>query len=394
MKTTIKSLSSSEAAPIFNWLLSYAFTSTPPVGEAEKFAERNRHVEGYTNFLVLYEGDTPSASAAAGPMTQNIRGGLVDMAGVFMVVSHPSQRHKGYSFKLLSELLKQMRERGNGFTCLYPFRESFYERLGYANLPGMIKAEINIHALKPLLKHTFQTKLELAEFIQQPQRYYDSVKRFQQHTHGMATFKKNYPPDPERHKAWVLTSERDGQPDGMLVYHLQGESPTQFKFNATRFYSLSSETRYHFLEWIARHIDQANEVNINLPAFEQPAGWYSDLKVKISTHGLAPMGRVLDIEKLNGLNAGEGSFSVRIIDPTCAWNEGSWRFEGQSGKLSVSRTKQAEDHLAIQGLSALVYGCIPPSRFKFRGWGAFSADVEHSMQSLFPPAIPYLHEYF
>ena len=393
-ETTIKTLSAAEAAPIFNWLTAYAFMATPPIADEDKFAERISHTEGFTNFLALYEGDSPTACAAAGPMTQNIRGDLVDMTGVFMVASHPSHRRKGYSFRLLGALLQQMREKGHGFSCLYPFRESFYERMGYANLPGAFKAELNIHALQPLLKNTYRTKVELIEFIQQPERYYNFVQLFQKHTHGMATFKKNYPPDPTRHKAWLLLSELDGKPDGMLVYNLQGDSPTKFKFNATRFYTLSQDSRYHFLEWIARHIDQTNQVSILLPPFEQPSNWFSDLNVKLDSQGISPMGRVLDIEKMNGLNAGEGLFSAEIIDPVCPWNEGSWVFEGQNGKLNVTRSEQADYQLTIQGLSALVYGSIPPSSYRYRGWGDIPHNVETSMLSVFPPAIPHLHEFF
>ena len=394
MQTTIRSLSAEEAAPVFNWLTAYAFLSSPPIADEQPFAERLSHVEGYTNFLAFYEGDTPTSSAAAGPMTQNIRGAIVDMVGIFMVATPPPHRRKGHSFQLLTELLRQMRERGNGFSCLYPFRESFYERLGYTILPGMIKAEINIRALQPLLKQTYQSTLELVEFIQQPDAYYDCVQRFLQRTHGAATFKKQYPPDPDRHKAWVLTSHLNGQPDGMLVYSLKGDGPTQFTLTVSRFYPFSADTRYHFLEWIARHIDQANQVTINLPSYEQPTTWFSDMQVSLGTHGFSPMGRVLDIEKMNGLNVGEGAFSVEIIDPTCPWNEGSWRFEGQSGKLYVTKTKQAEHQLTIQGLSALVYGSLAPANFRFRGWGEFPESIEKSMQNLFPLETPYLHEFF
>jgi len=395
MDSTIRSLSAEEAAPVFNWLEGYAFLSSPPLPDSKPLAERLSHVEGYTNFLAFYEGDTPTACAASGPMTQNIRGTIVDMAGVFMVATHPQHRRKGHSFQLLTELLSQMRERGNGFSCLYPFRESFYERLGYANLPGMIKAEINIRALQPLLKQTYQSTLELVEFIQQPDAYYDCVRLLQQRTHGTATFKKQYPPDPNRHKAWVLTSHLNGKPDGMLVYTLKSDhGPTLLKMTVSRFYPFSADTRYHFLEWFARHIDQASEVTINLPPYEQPTTWFSDMQVSLGTQGLSPMGRVLDIEKMNGINVGEGTFSVEILDPTCPWNEGSWKFEGQSGKLKVTKTKQAGHQLTIQGLSALVYGSLAPGSFRYRGWGAFPESMEKSMQNLFPQKTPYLHESF
>lgn len=394
MKTVIRSLSTAEAAPIFSWLHSYSFRPTPPVADEKEFLERFSHTEGYTKLFVLYEDENPVATAAAGPMIQNVRGQLMDMAGVHDVMTHPSYRRKGYSFKLLKHLLTTLHEIGNGFSCLYPFRESFYERQGYANLPGMIKAEIDIQALQPLMKNTYQTQLELVEFIQQPERYYEFLNLYQEQTHGMALFKKKRPPDPAYHKAWLLFSKKDGRLDGLMVYNLQGSVPTELKFNINRFYPLSMDSHYHFLNWIAYHIDQTSEISIVLPSSSQPQTWFSDLRYKLGEYWISPMGRVLDIEKLNGLNVGEGSFSAQISDPTCPWNEGSWQFEGHSGKLAVTKIKQAEQRLTIQGLSALVYGNIPPSSFKFRGWGDIPADMGKNMLNLFPPAIPYLHEFF
>lgn len=390
----IQSLDIEQAAPVFNWLNAYAFQESPPIQEPDEFYERFKHSEGYTNYLALYEDDTPVASVAAGPMLQNIRGKLFDSAGIFMVATHPQYRRKGYSFLLLQELFKQMRGRGNGFSCLYPFRESFYERLGYANFPPSIIAEININSLATLLDQTIETEIELVEFIQKPELYFDFVELYQRHTHGVATFKKDLPPDPERHRAWVLASRIDGKMDGVMLYSLQGNTPAQFKFNISRFYTLSPASRYQFLKWIARHIDQTKEVAITLPAFEQPHTWFSDLNIKLSARGIAPMGRVLDIAKLNGMPAGDGKFSAEIIDPVCPWNEGIWTFEGQGGKLQVAKAAEAECWLGIQGLSALVYGCLPPDNYTYRGWGEIPEKACQAMKAIFPPQIPHLHAYF
>ncbi|MGD2027855.1 MAG: GNAT family N-acetyltransferase [Anaerolineales bacterium] len=390
----IQSLNTEEAAPVFNWLTTYAFHETPPMREPEEFFERFKHTEGYTKYLALYEDDTPVASAGAGPMTQNIRGRLVDSTGIFMVATHPNHRRKGYSFVLLKELFKQMREEGYGVSCLYPFRESFYERLGYANFPPSLIAEINIRGLAPLLDQTIETQLELVEFVQKPELYFEFVERYQRRTHGVATFKKDLPPDPKWHKAWVLASRIHGELDGIMVYSLEGNRPTQFKFNAGRFYTFSPASRYQFLNWIARHLDQTSEVTITLPAFEQPHTWFSDLDIQLSTRNISPMGRVLDISKLTGLPAGDGSFTAEIIDPVCPWNEGIWAFEGQGGTLRVTKAAQADCWLGIQGLSALVYGCLPPENFNYRGWGDFPEKTSQAMKAIFPPLVPHVHAYF
>ena len=191
-----------------------------------------------------------------------------------------------------------------------------------------------------------------------------------------------------------MTSRINGEMDGVMMYDLQGKMSTQFKFNVYRFYYLNPASRYQFLNWIARHIDQTSEVSINLPPFEQPQTWLSDLEVRLSARRIPPMGRVVDIEKLNGLPVGDGQFTAEISDPTCPWNEGIWKFSSQDGELAVTKTNTADCTLGIQAISALVFGNIPPKDYRYRSWGEVPAEVQSQMTSLFPPARPHLHEYF
>ncbi|MBN2044574.1 MAG: GNAT family N-acetyltransferase [Anaerolineales bacterium] len=393
-KIEIRKLSLEEAAPIFSWLTSYSFTPNPPTRTAESFAERFAHTAETNTYLALLEDDQAAASAGTGPMTQNVRGKIVDSAGIFMVATHPAQRRKGYAFQLLKELFKQIRDEGVGFSTLYPFRESFYERLGYTTWFPPITAEINIRSLAPLLSQDFGAELAQHEFINSVGLFHEFLAIYQQHTHGMATFVKNPQPDPERDKAWVITSRINGKLDGIMVYSLQGDNVTKFKFNIYRFYYFSPATRYQFLQWIAHHIDQASEVCMVLPPYEQPQTWLSDLEVNLGSRRIGPMGRVLDIDNLNGLPVGDGQFSVQINDPTCPWNEGAWQFTSQAGKLSVTRAGKAACTLSIQGISSLVFGNIPPEDYQYRGWGDVPVEVQKQMTSLFPAATPHLHEYF
>ena len=179
-----------------------------------------------------------------------------------------------------------------------------------------------------------------------------------------------------------------------MVYKLDGDAPTLLKFNIFRFYYLSPATRYKFLQWIAHHIDQTSEVSVTLPPYERPQTWLSDLEINLSARRISPMGRVLDIEKLNGLQVGDGQFTAKVTDPTCPWNEGIWQFESQGKELSISKADKADCALNIQGISSLVFGNNPPGEFTYRGWGEIPAEVQKEMTSLFPPAIPHLHEYF
>ena len=384
-----------EAFPLLNFITAYAFTASPPVREVARRIERFKHADGYNQYYVLFEDGELAASAGAGAMTQNVRGVEVPIAGVFLVATHPNKRRKGHAFRILQEMMAQERERGHGFSTLYPFRESFYERLGYVTWPSPKKVSLNLRALLPLFKQGYGENVELVELIPNNDIYLQFVRNYRKGVHGMAAFNFPLPLDPEYSSRWMALSRVDGKLDGLMIYKLEGSSPTKFKFEIERFYYLSSASLYEMLGWIARHIDQTNEVHMTVPAFEQPNTWFHDLEITLGQDWIPPMARVLDIEKLNGLPAGVGTFNAQISAPTCPWNEGVWRFESQDGKLSVAPvSRQADCQLTIQGLSALVYGTNPPTSFRHRGWGSVPLETAAQMGRMFPLQIPHLHEYF
>jgi len=62
--------------------------------------------------------------------------------------------------------------------------------------------------------------------------------------------------------------------------------------------------------------------------------------------------------------------------------------------LTVSPAKTADCQLTIQGLSALVYGVSDPEDFALRGWGDPSPALIDTLRMIFPPRLPYLHEFY
>jgi hypothetical protein len=62
--------------------------------------------------------------------------------------------------------------------------------------------------------------------------------------------------------------------------------------------------------------------------------------------------------------------------------------------LQVGPADEPDCELTIQALTALIYGTHDPGDFAFRGWGNPSAEVQATMRAIFPPRVPFLHEYF
>ncbi len=393
MKMTIRALQGDEMLEALYGLTMYSLHSSPPYESKEDWMARVRERKGVTCYAAYTDG-APMSIAASTAMTQNVRGQLYPASGVWGVATQPPVRRKGYCKGTIASLLAAERESGKVFSNLYPFRESFYERLGYVAFPLVKIARFLPQNLAPLLELEPDGEIELCLIGEAYDAYRAFLAEMRQRQHGMGFFDHGDRSVANRNMVWVAQAKFGGKAEGLMLYRLLGEEPTKYNFMATRFYYLTGRARFLLLNWIARHIDQAERAELWLAADEYPETWLADLQLKFEAASRPAMMRVLDVEKTGGMSAGEGSFSARIIDPLCPWNEGAWRFEGSDGRLLVSKTNRADCELTIQGLSALVSGTYDPQDFSFRGWGDPDPALQAILLRIFPKMCPYLHENF
>jgi len=68
------------------------------------------------------------------PFTAFVRGQRVAMTGVGSVAVSPEQRRRGIAEAFLKAMFREMRQEGRALSILYPFRGSFYRKLGYGTV--------------------------------------------------------------------------------------------------------------------------------------------------------------------------------------------------------------------------------------------------------------------
>jgi predicted acetyltransferase len=393
-ETTIREIHGDEMLEIVYRLDNYAFRATPPLPDKESWTERVKLRKG-ASYLALFEDDRAVACAGGSALIQQVRGELFPMGGIFDVVTEPAARRKGYSRQLVTRLLADLRQDGKPVSCLYPFRESFYERLGYAVFPQPRKVKFDTAALEPLLERDLGGEVEVMLIADGYDAYRDFLQQLQHRVHGMAFFAESQKESVQQsNNSWLALARVAGEPVGLMLYDIKGDEIADFNLRAMRFYYHTSQGKYLLLDWIARHIDQAVRVEIWLPPYEHPGTWLADMRPKYEPTFFAPMGRVLDVAGIGGMHTGSGCFSVRIADPICPWNEGVWQFETVAGVLQVSPGDQPDCDLGVQALAALVYGTHDPADFSHLGWGDPTPDTQEVMRLMFPPRVPYLHEYY
>lgn len=373
----------------------YAFGKSPVEPDLEA-ARKSRPYHAHSRNLVAFVDDAVQASLTSHEMSQNVRGTIVPMGGIGAVASMPSGRRRGIVRQMFERVLAVHREMDMPVSTLYPFRDSFYERMGYVSLPSTRFLTVKPEALAPLVRHEKPGSCEQVTISDGFDEWRSFLERYQAEHHGFAlrhiTGARRLKDD---NKWWVALARHEGEVVGAMTFQITGYGE---KLVASTFYAANSIGRYQLLDWVGRHTDQVKEAVIELEPDAYPELWFRDLGATVRTDNeLAwpgPMARVVDVEKLTGIGAGEGSVTLDIQDALCPWNNGRFTFRAESEKLIVEPGGEDATNITIQGLSALVFMGSDPAEFPFRGWGEPSEAAQVALRRLFSPVIPHLHEKF
>lgn len=393
MKTMVRQVQGEEMHAALYALNSYSFHDSPPLVNQEEWIKNVKARQGVTCFA-FFEGDDPVSIAASTAMKMNIRGKEYKASGVWGVATKPEARRKNYCRAVMSELLSSARDTGQAFSNLYPFRESFYERLGYAADPLTRIAHLATSALAPILDLKLCGEIDQQLIGPGYSLYREYLDGMRSQRHGMACFEFGDQAAANRNLHWIASAKFDHRVEGLMLYRLQGEEVTKFKFTVISFYYATIRARYLLLNWIARHVDQAEKVELWLASDETPENWWSDLGIHIESAVRPAMTRVLDVANLSGMPVGEGSFTAVLVDPVCPWNSGTWEFKAADNHLVVAPAAAGQCHLTIQGLSALIAGTVDPALLSLRGWGSMDEKLQAIVRKMFPGMVPYMHEMF
>jgi predicted acetyltransferase len=365
--------------------------------EREKWQERLPYLVDRKH-LMLCVDDQPMATANSLPMAEMVRGVIYPMSGVAGVASHPSARRQGYVRQVMHALLEQTSAEGQAVSTLYPFRESFYERLGYVSFPPVRINQFSPAHLASLLKTSIAGEVELLSNTEGYEIWRAFCHREQQRTHGMSLRAESEAVHfRDKGKHWVAVARQGNEILGVMLYQISGFTKD---FVADRLFYTNGTGKYLLLQWIARHTDQTTTVILTTKPTDYVETWLTDLENEVKSPFIrdgyppTPMGRVASVRDIGGMTTGPGRFTARIIDTLCPWNNGIYAFSSVEGQLVVEEATTADCDLTIQGLSALVYGGYDPGDFSYRGWGNPDTSIQTTMRQLFPPVIPFLHEWF
>ena len=374
----------------------YSFGKSPAKPDLEKARAGLKYDESRTGIAVFEDGQ-PLASASLHEMAENIRGKVLKMGGYGGVASFPHARRQGHVRNMLVFGYQLMHERGIPVSTLYPFRDSFYERLGYTQIPQNRFATIKPEALAPLVRESLPIEVTQQEIGTAFDDWWGFQERLLSERHGFGLFARSRAVQwQDENEDWVALAREHGEITGAMTFKITGYGKN---LEADTFQYTTPAARYGLLAWIGRHVDQVKAAVLELGPGEYPETWYRDIYATSSTdHENAwpsPMGRVISVAGLDGIGAGaETSVSFTLVDDQCPWNCGVWTLSGADGFLRVKEGGNPSCHLTIQGLSSLVWYGEDPATFSIRHWGDPDAETGRKLRAMFPPALPELNEKF
>lgn len=331
----------------------------------------------------LWVGEEAGRIAAAlqlHPLRQWVAGAALPVAGVGTVAISPVHRRRGLAGRLVASGLRAARERGDVASALYPFRVSFYAKLGYGQAGEALQHRLPPESLPDAPERDGVELVESDVARAEVREAYAEWARAQtgQLVRPERVWQQMLAPGD---RALVAYRGGGGRVEGYALAIYRVDLPPQDRFlEVDEIAWLSPAARRGLLAWLGSLGDQWRQVLIRtLPshrlgsiAAEPRLPWGSapawGLWLPSATLLGGPMFRLLDVAGAWSRRAvaPEASLSVglEVEDATLPENAGPWRLRLGEGKVDVERGAGPADlslRLGVDALSRLFVSALSPS---------------------------------
>lgn len=228
------------------------------------------------------------------------------------------------SAKIFTHMYEEMRASGQVVSTLYPFRESFYKRLGYATVPRTRFVTFDPANLAALVRMEKPERVEQMPMAEGWEMWREFLEGIQQSTHGFALRDRAADiRNRDDNSRWIAFAYAAGTLTGAMTFVITGYEKN---LDVDRFYVTNTDAKYQLLDWIGRHVDQVKQARIEIAPDEYADLWFRDLRPQTPTMldepWPSPSMRVISVAGLTGIEAGDGELSIQISDEHAPWNNG------------------------------------------------------------------------
>jgi predicted acetyltransferase len=354
------------------------------------------------------------ASLVLYPLAGWVRGQRLPLTGIGSVAVSPEQRRRGVGEALIRASLREMRQNGQAFSILYPFRSAFYRKFGWGVVEHVQEIAVSPAQL-PASDEARQVRRLMLPDRPAVQALYERVAA---HGHFSLVRKPEwwlqrlwgYPGD------WVVyEGKRRGQIEGYLYYEVDpSRGPFALELTLKEFVASTPEAHRGLVGHLASLADQVAEIQAALPADNL---WLTlfrtaeNLKpgpsvgIYLDTGNVASgcMLRLTDVkaalEQFPVAPSARGELVLEVTDEQLPLNARAYRVKPHEGRLRVTlvpaptgaRPRGPRVRLPVDLLATFLGGTLSPARAAEAGLCDSSDGGAEVMEFWFRTRPAFLH---
>ncbi|MHA1917130.1 MAG: GNAT family N-acetyltransferase [Candidatus Ranarchaeia archaeon] len=350
---------------------------------------------------VFSKNDLLSAAVVM-PMDQMINDTWLKSGGIANVVTKPEYRNKGMSKKLLLSLFKQMYEDGTVFSTLYPFKTSFYEKLGYAMSEEGVIYQFEVEQIKDfeVKNRSFKEVYEITDDIKQvynkvSSKYNLLVKRndFQWKIKKMGNYRYVCYDENKKPVGYVLLRFLKNVPYQSLIV----DRPKTI--SVYELFWLDKETKKAIFSFLKTYRDQRKYFTFKYPVGENIIDYLETPFIRGRILHTMAMSRIIDVKKvLESIQYPLDDFvlTIKVFDNQCEWNNKTFEINSTNKKTVVKETKvnNPDLEISINHLTQLVLGFKTTEELREMEFIKISYKKRIVFNKIFPKKDTFLRDFY
>lgn len=349
----------------------------------------------------LFDGDRLVSICAHYDFEARLRGEWRPIGGLASVATPPEFRRNGYVRRLCLGFLRECRKRGQHVAALWPFRRSFYRRLGWGTCSRYGVASTSPEALADAAGDAGTLhRVDPDDWAMLDDLYERTSEDVQLRLRRDETWWRQRVFEGLDDQRYVARLDRDGETVGSLAYAVSKDGDER----TLRVHDLLAvdETAYRgLLRYLAVHESQVQQVKLY-----DRADRATDLLDRVAdTDALSvevaagAMARLVDVPAgLSALAATgtDASLTLSVSDSLADWNDGTLELRVADGEATCEPvdTEQPDVRTDVATLSQVAVGYHSPDDAARLGEFEADAEARESLRALFPPATTGLRDFF
>lgn len=391
---------SSQHMEQYNALLRYVFQVTDhqlsDVGWQEKEIIRAKFpTMEKADVIGWFDDNTLVSQVAVYPMHINIYGTIYFMGGLTGVGTYPEYSNMGLMHRLLEQALKNMREKGQYISYLYPYSIPYYRRKGWELISDKITYKIKDFQLPK--------KRQVPGFVRrvapESNAIQETYNRYSAHTHGAVirddlAWNEYWLWDQDDIMAAIYYTDKE-VPDGYVIYWIEDEI-----FHIKDMIYNTEEARIGLWNFISAHFSMITRVEGNTFTSEPLAFLFDDAEIQ-ETISPYYMARIVDFQQFIAQypfkpDNNDREWHFTLLDPIMECNQGSFCLKiDKNGKGTATPiSEECPDQITIQTMTTMLMGYKRPCYLAKVGRLNTSEAIIDLLEDAIEQSEPYISDYF